>query len=118
RKPCDHLSWLPARILAPCTHPGAIPGFIGPPAQSSSPQKLMALACLTHVPSARGHEGRGPMRGLFAAALSAALVVSSLAALPAQAQFNPRDAKQMCKDAVRARGATDTTGVNVDALGR
>ncbi len=58
------------------------------------------------------------MRGLFAAALSAALVVSSLAALPAQAQFNPRDAKQMCKDAVRARGATDTTGVNVDSLGR
>ncbi|MGE0668352.1 MAG: hypothetical protein AB7O49_17490 [Sphingomonadales bacterium] len=59
------------------------------------------------------------MRRLLTLGLAASLMASSLvAAAPAHAQFSPRDAKQMCKDAVRARGATDTTGVNVDALGR
>ncbi len=59
------------------------------------------------------------MRKVMTAGLAAAVMVSSLtAALPAQAQYSPRDAKQMCKSAVLQRGANDTTGVNVDSLGR
>lgn len=58
------------------------------------------------------------MRRFLAVGLAASLMVSSLlTAMPAQAQYGPRDAKQMCKQAVRDRGASDTTGVNVDSLG-
>ncbi|MEN3976407.1 hypothetical protein [Emcibacter sp. SYSU 3D8] len=57
------------------------------------------------------------MRKLIAAGLALTLASAGLASTPAQAQYGPRDAKQICKDAVRDRGARDTTGVNVDALG-
>ena len=57
------------------------------------------------------------MRKLIVAGLMASLMSSGLLAAPAQAQYGPRDARQMCKDAVRAKGAYDTSGVNVDQLG-
>lgn len=57
------------------------------------------------------------MRRLMVASLIAALAVPGVAVTPAQAQFKPGDAKQMCKSAVRQRGADDTTGVDVDAMG-
>ena len=58
------------------------------------------------------------MHGLTASCLAAALALTSLTAMPAQAQYSPRDAKQLCKQAVRDRGASDTSGVHVDAIGR
>lgn len=57
------------------------------------------------------------MRRMIAASLMVSLAYAGLAATPAEAQYSPRDAKQMCKDAVRGRGAYDTTGVDVDSLG-
>ncbi len=57
------------------------------------------------------------MRRVIAASLTVSLIVAGLASTPALAQYSPRDARQMCKQAVRDRGAYDTTGINVDDLG-
>jgi hypothetical protein len=57
------------------------------------------------------------MRKSIVAGLMASLVMAGVGSAPAQAQYGPRDAKQMCKQAVRDRGAYDTSGVNVDSLG-
>ncbi len=57
------------------------------------------------------------MRKTVVAGLVASLVWAGIGSAPAQAQYSPRDAKQMCKDAVRGRGAYDTTGVSVDQVG-
>ncbi len=57
------------------------------------------------------------MRKTIVAGLMASLVMAGMGSAPAHAQYGPRDAKQMCKQAVRDRGAYDTSGVNVDSLG-
>jgi hypothetical protein len=57
------------------------------------------------------------MQRFTATFVAAVMALTSLTALPAQAQYSPRDAKQMCKQAVRDRGAWDTSGVDADALG-
>jgi hypothetical protein len=57
------------------------------------------------------------MRKTIIAGLMASLTCTGLMAAPAQAQYSPRDARQMCKDAVRDRGAYDTSGVSVDQIG-
>ena len=57
------------------------------------------------------------MRRVIAASLTVSLIFAGMASTPALAQYSPRDARQMCKQAVRDRGAWDTSGVNVDSLG-
>ncbi|MEN3951364.1 hypothetical protein [Iodidimonas sp. SYSU 1G8] len=57
------------------------------------------------------------MNKLMAAAVAASLAMAGVTT-PAQAQYSPRDAREMCKNAVRDRGAYDTSGINVDQIGR